>query len=363
MSDIQSSHGRMLEAAHFTSYGFERTLNHMEYLLTDGRWRELGYDDINDFFASIKLDNIRMLAAQRRKLVTLMAAQEKASQRQIGRTLGVDGETVRRDLGKAAANAALAPTDDTVEADSTGVTAANAAPDLSGAEAAKAAGQAAKKAAAAAQTKAKREASRNAAPIPDGLDLRIGDAREVLADVENESVSLVLTDPPYGDEAEPLYRWLAEWSARVLVPGGSLICYTGQSRLPRDVALLGEHLRYWWILSMPHTRAQRLPGKFVMVEWKPALWFVKDNRRGRTLVNDILRSARPDKSTHGWGQSEAGVSLLIEQLTEPDELIADPFAGTCAWGQIACNMGRRWVGSYVAAGGCEEVVAQETTQA
>jgi len=35
------------------------------------------------------------------------------------------------------------------------------------------------------------------------------------------AVPLILTDPPYGDEAEPLYRWLAEWSARVLIPGGS----------------------------------------------------------------------------------------------------------------------------------------------
>ena len=112
----------------------------------------------------------------------------------------------------------------------------------------------------------RRSRSRGAEPLADGMDLRIGDAREILADVEDGSVGLVLTDPPYGDEAEPLYRWLAEWSARVLIPGGSLICFTGQSRLDRDMRILGEQLRYWWCLSMPHNQSQRLAGKFVIAE-------------------------------------------------------------------------------------------------
>jgi hypothetical protein len=60
------------------------------------------------------------------------------------------------------------------------------------------------------ETKAKREKSRSALPIVDGMEMRIGDCREVLADVPPNSVPLVLTDPPYGDEAEPLYQWLAD---------------------------------------------------------------------------------------------------------------------------------------------------------
>jgi hypothetical protein len=201
------------------------------------------------------------------------------------------------------------------------------------------------KEAAAAETKRRRQASRNAKPLPDGADLRIGDAREVLEDVADDSVALVLTDPPYGDEAEPLYDWLAKWATRVLIPGGSLICYTGQSRLDRDMRILGEHLRYWWLLAMMHHQSQRLPGKFVVAEFKPVLWFVKDNRRGRTLVNDVLRPPKREKDDHDWSQGEGGVPLLVEQLTAPGELIADPFAGTARWGAIAAGMGRYWVGA------------------
>src|SRR5215472_11153137 len=81
---------------------------------------------------------------------------------------------------------------------------------------------------------ARREASRNAPPLPDGAEMRIGDAREVLADIPDNSIPLILTDPPYGNEAERLYEWLSEFADRVLMPGGSLICYTGQGKLDRD---------------------------------------------------------------------------------------------------------------------------------
>jgi hypothetical protein len=64
-------------------------------------------------------------------------------------------------------------------------------------------------------------------PLADGFDLRIGDCREVMADVAPNSIPLILTDPPYELAAEPLWRWLGTWAMDVLIPGGSLICYFG----------------------------------------------------------------------------------------------------------------------------------------
>lgn len=201
-------------------------------------------------------------------------------------------------------------------------------------------------------TEKRREASRNADPLPDGMTLVEGDAREILDDpasdryVESDSVALVLTDPPYGDEAEPLYEWLGRFAERTLVPGGSLICYTGQSRLNRDIAIFDNYLRYWWLLAMMHDRSQRLPGKFVVAEFKPVLWYVKGNRRGRSLVTDVLSSER-DKSIHPWAQGTGGAGVLIEQLTEPGETVVDPFAGTATWGKLATRMGRYWIGTDI----------------
>jgi hypothetical protein len=216
--------------------------------------------------------------------------------------------------------------------------------------------------------KQRREAKRNAPrrhahgstpPIPDGMEQRIGDAREVLADIADNTVPLILTDPPYGHAAEPLYCWLAAFARRVLIPGGSLICFTGQSTLNRDMAIFDAHLRYWWQFAMLHDTQQRLFGKGVLIGFKPVLWYVKGHRRampGRSpLLPDVLRTGGRDKTLHEWGQGDGGIRPLIEHLTDPGELVLDPFAGSATWGRITIGLGRRWLGCDLVEGGAMTV--------
>ena len=180
----------------------------------------------------------------------------------------------------------------------------------------------------------------------DQPDVREGDFRDQLASIPDASVSLILTDPPYFKKSLDLYSGLAELASRVLMPGGSLICYTGQSILPDVLTRLEEHLRYWWTLALTHEHGgQQLPGKWVMVEWKPVVWFVKDHRIGREYIADRLRGSRPEKAHHEWAQGIEEVTYLIEKLTEPGELICDPFAGSGAFGRAALAMNRRFVGA------------------
>ena len=108
---------------------------------------------------------------------------------------------------------------------------------------------------------------------------------------------------------------------------------------------------------MLHDQSQRLAGKFVIANYKPVLWYVKDHRRGRTLIPDVLKSPARDKSMHNWAQGDGGISPLIEHLTSPGEVIVDPFAGTADWGRAAVGMGRRWIGADVVKGGDSKVVA------
>jgi DNA modification methylase len=193
-----------------------------------------------------------------------------------------------------------------------------------------------------------------------GMDLRIGDCRLVLGDIADESVPLILTDPPYGNEAAPLYEWLARFAARVLIPGGSLICYTGTTLLPRDHRILGAHLTYWWQAVMLHDSSQRVFGAGVIAQQKPILWYVKGQRRGRALVADVIRSRRDRlKLEHEWSQGGGGVDHWIHQLTEPEETVVDPFAGTATWGRIACELGRRWIGADIVAGGTTHIKADD----
>jgi hypothetical protein len=356
MRESDQAYGRVEAFFHVAGYTIAKAFQDMEFLLDEkNRWKEFGFDDVNAFLASFNFKEIEANFATRKRLAKrIKELQPAAHNRQIARTVGIDEGTIRAD--KSAKARAKTKIKQREAAD------ASAGNRQSGYDAWKAAERAAIKVASQAAAEERRERSRNAMPLIDGMDLRTGDCRKVLADVANNSVALVLTDPPYEESAEPLYHWLAEWSARVLVPGGSLVCLTGHWSLNRDMEIFDKHLRYWWVMAMMHTVSRRLPGKFVIAGFKPILWYVKENRRGKVLIPDVLRSEGRDKDAHEWGQGEAGFTPLIRDLTEPGELIIDPFAGAATWGYIAANMGRRWIGSDIVKGGSTDVQVVEAAE-
>jgi hypothetical protein len=181
---------------------------------------------------------------------------------------------------------------------------------------------------------------------PPQPDIRLGDFRTALADVEPGTVDLILTDPPYAAASVWLYDELGEWAAKVLKPGGSLVCYAGQSMLPEILFAMREHLRYWWMFAVPHHHGgQQLPGKWVICEWKPVLWFVREHRAGRSYIGDRLQGSRPLKVEHDWAQGLGEVFYLVSQLTEPGQLVIDPFAGSGTFGYAALQLDRRFIGA------------------
>lgn len=95
-------HGRLLESVHITGYTMERACIGLEWLLEEDRWKAIGdgFEDINDFLNTINLSQFKIAVDQRKKLARRLDEMQ-ASQRATARALGVDKETIRRDLGVA----------------------------------------------------------------------------------------------------------------------------------------------------------------------------------------------------------------------------------------------------------------------
>jgi hypothetical protein len=193
-------------------------------------------------------------------------------------------------------------------------------------------------------------------------EFRLGDCREVLRDIAVNSVAVVATDPAYGNASELLYRWLADFAAQVLVPGGSLICYTGSTTWFRDAAIFAAHLEPRPLLFMLHDQEQRMRGgETIRVGMRPVLWFTKGPRRRRETrpyqceVPTLARGVK-DKSLHKWQQGDA-VWQWIDPLTDPGDLVVDPFCGSGEWGHICGAFGRKWIGCDIVEGGSTKVVA------
>lgn len=195
------------------------------------------------------------------------------------------------------------------------------------------------------ETAAKREEQKAVAIAKrqnvDGLYL--GDFREIGDKIPDASVDLIFTDPPYDRKAIELYDGLGEFAARVLRPGGSLIAYVGHIQLPYVLADLSKHLRYWWTCGCFHSEAKaRMTEYGIVAGWKPIVWFVKETRGDKqTFITDVVTGAR-EKSHHDWQQAVSEARHFIDLLTQPDDLVVDPFCGGGTTPVACIKSGRKW---------------------
>jgi phage N-6-adenine-methyltransferase len=92
-------YGRLAEATHISGYSLERAMSEFEWLLEDNRWKEVGtgYDDINDFLKTLNFSEFKIAIEQRKKIAQKLKELE-ASQRAMGKMLGVDHVTIGKDL-------------------------------------------------------------------------------------------------------------------------------------------------------------------------------------------------------------------------------------------------------------------------
>ena len=180
-------------------------------------------------------------------------------------------------------------------------------------------------------------------PPDDRLEVWTGDFRELANQIPDDSVDLILTDPPYKREHLPLWRDLAQTAARVLKPSGFLVAYSGQLHLPEVMASLGAHLTYYWLAGLHHAgvQAQRYE-RHVQNAMKPLLVYAKPPvAMPPGWFIDLVESPAADKDFHDWGQSVAPARYLVQRFTHPGEVVLDPLAGGGTNAVAAVLEGRR----------------------
>jgi len=187
--------------------------------------------------------------------------------------------------------------------------------------------------------------------LPGAVQLFLGDCREVLNGIPDNSIDLIFTDPPYAIEYLYLYEWLGKFAFRVLKPGGSLITYLGQyAILQEGKAVESSGLRCIWTHAVLHTgdtASQHAPQVFVT--WKPLLEFLKGDRiRTPDFMKDsVVVSEPPDKSLHEWAQSPVEAAHFISRRTVENDTVLDPFLGSGTVCVAALKLGRQFIGAEI----------------
>ena len=205
--------------------------------------------------------------------------------------------------------------------------------------------------------------------ITDGIDLYLGDCRDVLPALPVADVCV--TDPPYGIEwaAGRLHfnRMVRSTASPSIIGDGdttvrdTVLCIWGS----RPSVVFGT-----WRQSRPERTGHRLiwhkaskkPGV------SPHPWFLADEEiyllgggwqgppRGSVITTHEMREREPGR----WGHPTPKPISLMETLIEkcPPGVIADPFAGSGSTLVAARNLGRRAIGVEIEERYCEIIAAR-----
>ena len=110
--------------------------------------------------------------------------------------------------------------------------------------------------------------------------LIFGDFMEIAKkEIQDNSINLILTDPPDRFEALGIYEGIAWLADRVLKPGSSLVFSCRSSNSGEVMRLFddnNDNLKYWSIFSGKYSgNHYKVDRRHVYAEWNPMLWYVK----------------------------------------------------------------------------------------
>ncbi len=198
-------------------------------------------------------------------------------------------------------------------------------------------------------------------------ELRTGDFREVLADLADQSVDAIVTDPPYDNAGVPLYEPLGAFCLRVLKPGRLAAVYCGHLHLDEEMELLARGgLSYTWhgvnVLPGRHTKVhvRKVNGRH-----RSVLLYSAGTYQPRRWVHDLVfaegRGGPDERPLHPWQQALEPIRHWVRQVSEPGELIVDPFLGSGTTAVAAVLEGRRFLGCDVDPG-CVETTRRRLVE-
>ena len=184
-----------------------------------------------------------------------------------------------------------------------------------------------------------------------------GDCREVLPTLAGD---LVLGDPPYGvgldydgiaADTPELVEELASTAFPLMVDVAPCVALTpgivNLSRWPR-----ADWCMAW---TWEHTGST---GKYGFNQWGPILVWGTDPklRRGKGRHPDVIRCSpaeEPSPSGHPCPKPIRAWRRILMRLSEPGDIVIDPFAGSGATLQAAVDLGRRAIAIEQSEAYCE----------
>jgi site-specific DNA-methyltransferase (adenine-specific) len=165
--------------------------------------------------------------------------------------------------------------------------------------------------------------------------------------LDDDSVDLFLTDPPYAEIER--YRELAELAATKLKPGGLCLAYAGIGYLPQVLEAMSA-LTYYWTFAIEVTgHCSMLYYPKVKNAWQPVIACSKGKSRAGYLTDHLYGGGR-EKDNHDHEKTLTNAAYLIDKLTQPGDLVVDPYCGSGTIPAACKRLGRNWLACEIDSG-------------
>jgi hypothetical protein len=177
-----------------------------------------------------------------------------------------------------------------------------------------------------------------------------GDARNLIHQIDDESIDLIFTDPPYSKEYLPLYEWLARDASRKLKRGGFLAAYIGCSHLAEVMDMMNPYLEYFMeLVIFGSGYGSMILQRRVIAKHKSIILYRPKGGNGepRCNITSVFTGTGADKRFHAWGQDETSARYYIDCLTRKGDLVYDPFVGGGTTPAMCKVLGRNFIGSEI----------------
>lgn len=194
--------------------------------------------------------------------------------------------------------------------------------------------------------------------------IHTGDCRELASLIPDNSVDLVLTDPPFGigfqysngykDDPETyldLLRWIIKESERVVKDGGLVFVFQAMSRLRETWLLFPEHSRLFSAAKNFVQMQGDIPHAFdPVVFWRKegeplSKGFGRDFFVGNTANTNNRGLANAD--FHSCPRPLDTITYMVDNFCPADGIVLDWFMGSGTTALAAKMTGREYVGFEV----------------
>ena len=147
-------------------------------------------------------------------------------------------------------------------------------------------------------------------------------------EIRDDSVPLIIADPPYDRSAISLYEDLAEFASHKLTQEGFLIAYTGLYYFPEVIAALTKKLTWVWKMVITYPKSSRyIHGRNISNMHRDVVVFSRGNKKFPEAMRDLIVGGGLEKDAHEWQQNLEEEIHLIEKLSSPGDLVLSPFGG------------------------------------